>query len=173
MRKKPTIILATFLLLVGCGVSSSSIDLTFDASWQPLFAEGEFSRFSATPVTPSSTQENVGIEIIYQLNANDEIKGFAFQATVDGNGGRKSIVFRLTIYENKYQGFEVLSHREHGGFGVLQFNALLNDLPGTNANFSLVEFILINANAGRTGISQTYDGVMPAIQAMTQQYLGL
>jgi hypothetical protein len=173
MNKKPLILLGVFLLITSCGAPAGSVDQNFNSSWQAVFQTEDFSRFEIAGVNISPAQSNVGIDVIYSLSEGETILGFAFQATVDGNGGNQSIIFRLSIYEGQYQGFVVVSHREHNGFGILQFNALTNQLPGTAANFSLVQQLLINANAGRAGISETYDGIMPAIEAMTEVYLSL
>lgn len=169
MKKIPFTLLGLILFLFSCGPSQTSSD--FDSTWAPLFGGNDFANVDVTTVTPTNSQVAVGITTIYAISLPNEISGFAFQATVDGNGGAKTTTFRLTIYDGLYQGFSIVSTREHGGFGVLQFNALANQLPGTIALFSNVQQILINANAGRSGITETYDGIMPAIEAMTQYYL--
>jgi hypothetical protein len=167
--------LISFFFLVGCTTvtSSSATPTVLDNTWSGLFLEQSMDDFIYEPLTPTSEESEVGITSIFSLDQTDTIVGFAFQATVDGNAGRQSVTFRLTIYENKFQGFQVTNHREHNAFGVKQFNALTNQLPGTNASFNLVNQLLAQANAGRSGISETFDGIMPAIQLMTEKYLSL
>jgi hypothetical protein len=171
MKQLPLMTLGFTLFLIGCATPTT--DGAFDASWAPLFSEEDFALVSSTQIEVDENKGNVGITNIYELSFNETISGYAFQATVDGNGGRKSVTFRLTIYDGQYQGFKVMAHREHNTFGVLQFNALTNGLAGTTVSFDLVQQLLISANAGRSGISETYDGMMPAIEAMTNLYLSL
>lgn len=172
MNKTLLLRLGILFLVSSCGgtSSSTSLSLTMDDTWKALFPGDDFFRFNASALSPSEQEADVGINNIYALNENNQVLGYAFQATVDGNGGRKSLTFRLTIYDNIYQGFIVTSHREHATFGLLQINALSSNLAGKIADFSQVQTLLIQANAGRAGISETYDGLMPAIEAMTLKY---
>ncbi len=175
MKQMLSIKLISFLFLIGCAStpSSQTTPTSLDNSWSGLFLEQSLDAFIYETVTPTSEETGVGISTIFSLSQSDLLVGYAYQATVDGNGGRDSVTFRLTIYGNKYQGFDVVDHREHNAFGVKQFNALTNALPGTEVDFDLVKTILIEANAGRSGISETYDGIMPAIERMTEKYLSL
>jgi hypothetical protein len=171
MKRMPPILLVTFALLVGCGSPSNSITTDLDDSWSTLFPNESLSVLALNGVIPSTEETNLGITAIYEIKRDDNFLGYAFQATVDGDAGRDTVTFRLTIYDSQYQGFQVLAHFEHTAFGVKQFNALRDNLPGTNVEFAQVIAILNNANAGRSGISETYDGIMPAIEIMTQRYL--
>lgn len=171
MKRIPPILLITFVLLVGCGAPSSSITTDLDDSWSTLFPNESLNLLTLNEVSPNPEETNVGITAIYEIEKNDSFFGYAFQATVDGDAGRDTVTFRLTIYDSRYQGFQVVVHREHTAFGVKQFNALSNHLPGSNVAFDQVISILNNANAGRSGISETYDGIMPAIENMTERYL--
>lgn len=173
MKRIPPILLVTFVLLVGCGAPSSSITTDLDDSWSTLFPNESISVLTLNGVSPSTEETNVGITAIYEIKKIDNFLGFAFQATVDGDAGRDTVTFRLTIYDSRYQGFQIVYHREHTAFGVKQFNALSSNLPGTIVAFDQVISILNNANAGRSGISETYDGIMPAIEAMTLRYLAV
>ena len=111
--------------------------------------------------------------MVYELKQNSETQGFVFQATVDGDGGNDSVIFRLSMFDNEFQGFLVVEEREHNNFGDKQLNALSASLVGTQVSFSEVVAILQRANAGRTGITVTYDGLMPAIEAMVERYLSI
>lgn len=163
--------LLVFAVLTGCATPTSSVSTAIDATWDDVFSTTDRARFQATEMSVNEAQADVGIQVIYALIENDSTLGYAFQATVDGDGGRDSVVFRLTIYESAFRGFSVVSHREHTTFGVKQFNALRQSLPGTNVSFAAVVNILNQANVGRTGLTETYDGIMPAIEAMTEVYL--
>jgi len=173
MKKLLLSSLVLLFSLTSCDQGSVGGQPTLDQSWASLFPNGTLTRFTSEEKTLTDTDINLGLEGIFTLSENNQPVGYAFQARVNGNGGAKSVVFQLTIYDNVYQGFKVVSHREHGGFGILQFNALTSFLPGTNADFNLVDAILVSARAGRTGISETYDGIMPAIELMTVLYLEL
>lgn len=96
--------------------------------------------------------------------------GMAYEALVDGNGGPNSVRFRLGFVDGKFATLTMVSHREHGGFGLKIIQALLIQLPDKPATMATVDTILINANANRTGITETYDGMIPAIEAMVIHY---
>jgi hypothetical protein len=175
MKKMLLPSLVLLLLLTSCDLNSSSVGArpSLDQSWAGLFPNESLTRFTSEEKTLTDTDINLGLEGIFILSENNQAVGYAFQARVNGISGPKSVVFKLTIYDSAYQAFKVVSHREHSGFGVPQFNALTSFLPGTNADFNLVDAILVSARAGRTGSSATYDGIMPAIERMTVLYLEL
>jgi hypothetical protein len=173
MKKMLLPLLTLFFVITACGSNQTFPQASFDDTWSDLFPNQAIHTFTYEEIPLTEADLNIGLEGIFILQENNHSIGYAFQARVNGISGPKSVVFRLTIYRSFYQGFSVLSHREHSGFGVLQFNALTNFLPGTSVDFSLVENILISAQAGRTGSSQTYDGIMPAIERMTDLYLEL
>jgi hypothetical protein len=144
-----------------------------DETWNVVISESIRNTFEIESVEITADEIEVGIDVIYELKQLNFTKGFLFQATVDGNGGNDSVVFRLSVFDNQFRGFSILSHLEHNNFGVKQFNALNANLVGTSATFSEVVAILQRANAGRTGSSETYDGIMPAIEAMVERYLSI
>jgi len=161
------------LLLSACGSTSTPVDTTMDETWNVVISESIRNTFEIESVEITADEIEVGIDVIYELKQLNITKGFLFQATVDGNGGNDSVVFRLSVFDNQFRGFSILSHLEHNNFGVKQFNALNANLVGTSATFSEVVAILQRANAGRTGSSETYDGIMPAIEAMVERYLSI
>jgi hypothetical protein len=161
------------LALSACGATPLPVDTTLDESWNVVISESIRNSFDITSVAVTAEENDVGIDVVYQLQELTVIKGFAFQATVDGDGGNDSVVFRLSVFDNEFKGFAIVSHGEHTNFGVKQFNALNANLVGTTVSFSEVVAILQRANAGRSGISVTYDGFMPAIEAMVDRYLAL
>jgi hypothetical protein len=172
MKQLPLLSLLV-LILGACGTTPSSIDTTLDESWNVVISESIRNTFEIDSVAITEDEETVGIDVVYELKQNNVTKGFAFQATVDGDGGNDSVVFRISVFDDQFKGFSIVSHREHSNFGVKQFNALNANLVGTQVNFSEVVAILQRANAGRTGITLTYDGLMPAIEAMVERYLSI
>jgi hypothetical protein len=161
------------LVLSACGSTPIPVDTTLDESWNVVISESVRNTFDIDSVEVSEDENDVGIDVVFELKQLNQTKGFLFQATVDGSGGNDSVVFRLSVFENQFKGFSILSHREHTNFGIKQFNALNAQLVGTQASFSEVVSILQRANAGRTGITDTYDGLMPAIEAMVERYLSI
>jgi hypothetical protein len=161
------------LVLSACGSTPIPVDTTLDESWNVVISESVRNTFDIDSVEVSEDENDVGIDVVFELKQLNQTKGFLFQATVDGSGGNDSVVFRLSVFENQFRGFSILSHREHTNFGIKQFNALNAQLVGTQASFSEVVAILQRANAGRTGITDTYDGLMPAIEAMVERYLSI
>ena len=161
------------LILSACGSTPTPTDTTLDESWNVVISESIRNTFDIASVAVTEDEETVGIDVVYELRQMNVIQGYAFQATVSGITGNDSVVFRLSIFDNQFRGFSIISHREHTNFGVKQFNALNANLVGTQVNFSEVIAILQRANAGRTGITFTYDGLMPAIEAMVERYLSI
>ncbi len=161
------------LLLTACGSTSTPVDITLDETWNVVISESIRNTFDIASVDLTEDEEAVGIDVVYELKQTNVTQGFVFQATVDGDGGNDSVIFRLSVFDNEFKGFSILSHREHTNFGVRQFNALNANLVGTQVSFSEVIAILQRANAGRTGSSETYDGIMPAIEAMVDRYLSI
>lgn len=161
------------LLLTACGSTTTPVDVSLDETWDVVISESTRNTFDIASVDLSEDEVAVGIEVVYELTQMNVVQGYAFQATVNGIAGNDSVVFRLSVFDNQFQGFFIVSHREHTNFGVKQFNALNANLVGTQVNFSEVVAILQRANANRSGSSQTYDGIMPAIEAMVERYLSI
>jgi hypothetical protein len=161
------------LALSACGATPTPVDITLDETWNVVISESIRSTFDIASVDLTDNEEDVGIDVVYELKQNNVTQGYAFQATVDGISGNDSVVFRLSVFDNEFKGFLILSHDEHTNFGVRQFNALNANLVSTQVRFSEVVAILQRANAGRTGSSETYDGIMPAIEAMVERYLSI
>ena len=172
MKQLPLLSLLV-LVLGACSATPTPVDTTLDDSWNVVISESVRSTFDIESVDVSEDENDVGIDVVYELKQLNITKGFLFQATVDGNGGNDSVVFRLSVFDNQFRGFKILSHLEHDNFGVKQFNALNANLVGTSVTFSEVVAILQRANATRTNITETYDGLMPAIEAMVERYLSI
>ena len=161
------------LTLTACGSTPTPVDITLDETWNVVISESIRNTFDIASVELTEDEEDVGVDVVYELKQNIETQGFVFQATVDGDGGNDSVIFRLSMFDNEFQGFLIVEEREHTNFGDKQLNALSASLVGTQVSFSEVVAILQRANAGRTGITVTYDGLMPAIEAMVERYLSI
>jgi hypothetical protein len=90
--------------------------------------------------------------------------GLVYEANVLGNGGR--IRFRIGIVDNTFAGITIVSHNEHTSFGLKIINALNMGLVGQPATFEAAINVLITRNVSTTNITETYDGMYPAIEAM-------
>jgi hypothetical protein len=161
------------LTLTACGSTPTPVDITLDETWNVVISESIRNTFDIASVDLTEDEDDVGVDVIYELKQNNETQGFVFQATVDGDGGNDSVIFRLSMFDNEFKGFLVVEEREHTHFGDKQLNALSANLVGTQVSFSEVVAILQRANAGRTGITVTYDGLVPAIEAMVERYLSI
>lgn len=123
-----------------------------------LFTENEIS------LTPLMVDTDV-VEAVAIYHLEDAtLYGYAYEANVSGNGGR--IRFQIAIVEGAFAAFKAVSHNEHLSFGVKIINAFNFNLPGEPATLEAAIAVLIAANTGRSGISETYDGMIPAIEAM-------
>jgi hypothetical protein len=129
----------------------------------------DFYGITETLPTTLSTVNVVIVHAVYRTNGT--LYGYAYEALVDGNAGSKSIRFRVGIANNTFAGFVMVSHQEHSGFGVKIINALRNNLAGKTANKDAIAEILVAALATRSGISETYDGMIPALEAIITHYL--
>lgn len=122
--------------------------------------------------TLPSTLSSANVVIVHAVYQNNgTLHGYAYESLVDGNAGIKSIRFRVGIVNNTFAGFVMVSHQEHGGFGVKIINALRNNLAGKPANKDAIAEVLVAAFATRSGISETYDGMIPALEAIVTHYL--
>jgi hypothetical protein len=146
--------------------SSSASLPKIQSRWAELLKVDE-QLYVEQPVTLTDNLSRVGIETsfaIFNRNTN-EFYGLVYEAHVRGFAGM--IRFRVGIVEQKFAGFIVVSNIEHTTFGRLLLNTLTNNLPGKPATFEAVIQTWTTASQFRTGISGTYNGVMPAIEAMT------
>jgi hypothetical protein len=128
--------------------------------------------FYGVTETLPNTLSTVNVVIVHAVyRTNGTLYGYAYEALVDGNADSKSIRFRVGITNNTFAGFVMVSHREHGGFGVKIIDALRNNLAGKPANKDAIAEILVAASATRSGISETYDGMIPALEEIVTHYL--
>jgi hypothetical protein len=150
---------------------SSSV-ATLANIWTMAMGNINLNDFYGITETLPTTLSTANVLIVHAVYRNNGILyGYAYEALVDGNAGSKSIRFRVGIANNTFAGFVMVSHREHGSFGVKIIDALRNNLPGKPANKDAVAEVLVAAFATRSGISETYDGMIPAIEAIVTHYL--
>jgi Na+-translocating ferredoxin:NAD+ oxidoreductase RnfG subunit len=151
--------------------SSSSI-ATLANIWTMAMGNINPNDFYGVTETLPNTLSTVNVVIVHAVyRTNGTLYGYAYEALVDGNAGSKSIRFRVGIANNTFAGFVMVSHQEHSGFGVKIINALRNNLAGKTANKDAIAEILVAALATRSGISETYDGMIPALEAIITHYL--
>ena len=128
--------------------------------------------FYGVTETLPTTLSTVNVVTVHAVHLNNgTLYGYAYEALVDGNADSKSIRFRVGIVNNTFAGFVMVSHREHGSFGLKIINALKNNLAGKTAHEDAIAEILVAASATRSGISETYDGMIPALEAIVTHYL--
>lgn len=151
--------------------TSSSENQTLNSIWStPMGGISTSGHYQVNlTLNQALTEVDVRLAVAVYDNTNAYI-GTAYEAVVDGNAGSNTIRFRVGFVDGKFAGMVMVSHQEHAGFGVIIINALRNQLPGQPANMDAVQAILIGANATRTGKSETYDGMIPAIEAMVLHY---
>jgi hypothetical protein len=163
------------LALSACGTTPLPVDTTLDESWNVVISESIRSSFDIESVEVNESEQEVGIDVVYELKQLNESKGFLFQATVDGRGGKRSNTFRLGLVNNEFTGYQSVTHKEHSGIGTVIIQALVVRLAGTTATYDAALQIMISANATLTSITsqETIDGIRPAIEAMVDRYLAL
>jgi hypothetical protein len=120
------------------------------------------------PLTPSLSGAGV-IEAVSVYTLEDAtLYAYVFEALVNGNGGL--IRFRVGIRLDLFTRFHVVSDSEHSTFGRRILNALTANLNGKSATYEAALNVLIQASLSRSGLSETFDGVMPAIDAIADFY---
>ena len=97
-------------------------------------------------------------------------KGFrthlGYEAAVRGNHASVRILFRLGVSATLITHFEVMSHQEHSGFGVILIQALNSSIVGLEPSLSAIELALQSTAVPSTALTETYGGMVPAIDAM-------
>jgi hypothetical protein len=143
---------------------------TLNSKWSRALGNIDETLYYGEPVALTSGLSNSGvIEVVsvYQLD-NATFYGYVFESLVSGNGGL--IRFRVGIRLDLFTGFHVVSDSEHTNFGRLILNSLANNLAGKDATYEAALNVLIQASLSRSGLTQTFDGVMPAIDAIADFY---
>jgi Na+-translocating ferredoxin:NAD+ oxidoreductase RnfG subunit len=121
------------------------------------------------PVSLSSVGVTQAVSV-YDKQTNT-LYGYAFESVVDGFSGK--INFRIGLRLDAFTGFQVVSDNEHSGFGKVILAAFSTSIAGVEVSSAAVLAMLSSKFATRTGKTGTYDGVMPAIDAIIQYMEGL
>jgi hypothetical protein len=174
MKQLPLLSLLV-LVLGACGATPTPVDTTLDESWNVVISESVRNTFDIESVDLSEDENDVGIDVVFELKQLNVTKGFLFQATVDGRGGNNSNRFRLGLVNNEFTGFQSVTHKEHNGIGTVIIQALAARLAGTTATYDAALQIMVSANATLTSFTsqETIDGIRPAIEAMVERYLSI
>ena len=107
---------------------------------------------------------------VYDKQTNN-LYGYAFESVVDGFNGK--ISFRVGLRLDVFAGFQVVSDQEHSGFGKVILAAFSTSLGGVDIEYGAVVSMLASQFASRTMKTGTYDGIMPAFDAIIQYKEGL
>ena len=153
---KKIVLFFTFIFLLGCTPSTPS-------AWN------DFLNLPQHEILLLEVPENlnkVGIEEIVFATEENTITHYGYEASVRGNHATVRIRFRLVITANEITHFFVLQHQEHAGFGVILIEALETKIIGLSPQLSAIENVLQTTAVPNTALTETYDGMMPAIDAM-------
>jgi hypothetical protein len=148
--------LLTFIFLLGCTSNST-------------YPWSDFLNLPQHEILLLEVPDNlnrVGIEEIIFAAEGNTITHYGYEASVHGNHASVRIRFRLVVTSNEISHFSVLQHQEHAGFGVILINALEANIVGLSPQLSAIENILQTTAVPNTALTETYDGMIPAIDAM-------
>ena len=153
---KKIIPLFLFIFLLGCAPSSPS-------PWNDFL---DLPQHEILLLEVPENLGHVGIEeIVFAANENT-ITHYGYQASVRGNHASVRIRFRLAVSATSITHFEVMSHQEHSGFGVILIQALNSSIVGLEPSLSAIELALQSTAVPSTALTETYGGMVPAIDAM-------
>jgi Na+-translocating ferredoxin:NAD+ oxidoreductase RnfG subunit len=137
-----------------------------DSKWTLALGNVTATQYTQNVLSVPTQLSSKGITEIIQIHhvQTSLLFGYAFEVLVDGFTG--PIRFRVGITETTFTGIQIVSDTEHTGFGKVILNALKNNLAGVNKNYDALLTMLAQKNGTRTGKSGTYDGVIPALEAI-------
>jgi hypothetical protein len=110
------------------------------------------------------------VTVAVRLEEGSSFLGLGYEASVRGNHASVRIRFRLGIQASVITHFDVISHQEHTGFGVILIRALETNIVGLASQLTAIENALSTTSVPNTALTETYDGMMPAIEAMLLHY---
>ncbi len=144
--------------------SSMRMD-TLAEKWATLLdvTPSDYTDITEPLTTDLSDSDVIEVASIYR-QPEATFYGLVYEANVLGNGGR--IRFRIGIVDDIFAGITIVTHSEHTNFGMKIINALNMGLVGQPATFEAAINVLITRNISTNDITETYDGVYPAIEAM-------
>jgi len=145
-----------FILLLGCTPSTPS-------AWNDFL---NLPQHEILLLEVPKNLNNLGIEEIIFAAEENTITHYGYEASVHGNHATVKIRFRLVVTSNEITHFSVLQHQEHAGFGVILIEALEANIIGLSPQLSAIENVLQTTAVPNTALTETYDGMMPAIDAM-------
>jgi hypothetical protein len=153
--------------------SSSSTSTPLNSKWAISLGNISAQSFNESLIVLPVSLTSVGVTqavSVYDKQTNT-LYGYAFESVVGGFSGQ--INFRIGLRLDVFTGFEVVSDREHSGFGKVILAAFSTSITGVDVNYEAVLSMLASKFATRSGKTGTYDGVMPAIDAIIQYMDGL
>lgn len=153
---KKIIPLLAFIFLLGCTPNSSS-------PWSDFL---DLPQHEILLLEVPDNLNRVGVEEIVFAAEGNTITHYGYEASVRGNHATVRIRFRLVVTANEITHFSVLQHQEHAGFGVILIEALETNIIGLSPQLSAIETVLQTTAVPNTSLTETYDGMMPAIDAM-------
>jgi hypothetical protein len=151
------------IMLSGCAPASEPTD------WHTFFdVDAATHSFEELALTESLDATDVTVAVSFKEGTS--FLGVGYEASVRGNHASVRIRFRLGIQASVITHFEVISHQEHTGFGVILIRALENNIVGLPSQLTAIETSLETTSVPNTDLTETYDGMMPAIHAMLLHY---
>ncbi len=146
-------------------VSSEELMPSLTTKWATLLSipEANYTETNLELTNEFTSVDIIEVAVIYSRN-DATFYGLVYEANVLGNGGR--IRFRIGIVDETFAGFYVVTHSEHTSFGMKIINALNTGLVGQPATYEAAVNVLITKNVSVTNITETYNAMYPAIEAM-------
>lgn len=154
-----------FFSLIALFILGSCTSSPEPSDWFAFFqVESTSHTVSALEVTESLQQR--GITNVVELSEANSLQAVGYEASVKGNHATVRIRFRVGISQGVVTHFDVISHQEHTGFGVILIRALEEKLVGLPTTLTAIENALVTTAVPSTALTETYDGIMPALEAM-------
>mgnify|MGYP003339694336 CR=1 FL=1 len=146
-------------------VSSEELMPSLTTKWATLLSipEANYTETNLELTNEFTSVDIIEVAAIYSRN-DATFYGLVYEANVLGNGGR--IRFRIGIVDETFAGFYVVTHSEHTSVGMKIINALNTGLVGQPATYEAAVNVLITKNVSVTNITETYNAMYPAIEAM-------
>jgi hypothetical protein len=174
MIKKHFLLLLVAPLMLACASavsSESSFDPAdgLDPRWANLLNVSQ-DAYTAETLTLSSSFTSKGITEAVVVSAHDSeaILGLAYEANVRGFVGQ--VRFRVAIVDQQFAAFFIISDNEHAAFGRVFLTAMRLELAGNPATYEAAIAVWVNSSRFMLNVSGTYNGIMPALEAMTLHY---
>lgn len=161
--KQILIPLSFFITLVSCTPTTTVSD------WHTFFAV-DAATHTVEELALTESLNATDVTAAVRLEESSTFLGVGYEASVRGNHASVRIRFRLGIQANVITHFDVMSHQEHTGFGVILIRALETNIIGLASQLNAIENALSTTSVPSTALTETYDGMMPAIESMLLHY---